>query len=109
MEITKVGLADAIESLRSELSEAFNNKPQTGIVFGVQSVELELQVIAETNAKGEISGGWSLLGWNMGGKVEGGESLSGIHTVKLALEAKIIRKDGGSSIVEISSENTDPR
>lgn len=111
MKQTKVGLAEAIESLRFELNKAIREKSKTqeGVGFTVQSVEVELQVIHEENSSGELSGGWSLMGWHMGGKAESGDSHTGVHTVKLTLETSVVDKEGRKSKVEIASEGRTQR
>ena len=109
MEKTQVRLAEAIESLRFELNKAIDQKPETGVGFTVQSVEVELQVIHEENSSGELSGGWSLMGWHMGGKAESGDSHTGIHTVKLTLETSVVDKEGRKSKAEIASESRTQR
>lgn len=111
MDKTKVGLAEAIESLRFELNKAIDKKSKTkgGVGFTVQSVEVELQVIHEEKTSGEISGGWSLMGWHMGGKVESGDSHSGVHTVKLTLDTSVIDKKGRKSKAKIASESRTQR
>ena len=109
MNINQVPLSEAVDGLREALTRSFNKKPEQGIVFNIQSVELELQVVAETSSKGELSGGWSLLGWNMGGKVEGADSHTGIHKVKMILNPSFIDEKGQPNKVDISSTDEDQR
>lgn len=107
MKLTKVPLSEAVDALRSELTGSLQKKPGEGIAFNIQSVELELQVVAEASSSGKLSGGWSLLGWKLGGEAEATDSQSGVHKVKMHLEPVTIDKNGNSSKLAIGRKDPD--
>ena len=86
--MTRIGLKDALEALRLELSEAILVSEGKEIRFEVGDIEMEFQVAIEqsTEAKGGIKF-WVV-------EMVGGESVknSTIHKIKIPL--KPIWKDG---------------
>ncbi|MEU4428455.1 trypco2 family protein [Actinoplanes sp. NPDC024001] len=55
-----VGLADSIEALRAQLTEAVNRGAGQSMLFQLSPIELELQAVVTKDVNGEI--GWSLVG-----------------------------------------------
>jgi hypothetical protein len=81
-----VGLADAIEALRGELSEAIRRGSQQGMQFQLDPIELTIQVAVTKEANGKI--GWTVLG--LGGSYEAAST----QTLKLRLTAVWKSADG---------------
>lgn len=59
MNTPRVGLADAIEALREELIEAVTRGENQVLQFGLEPVELTIQVAVTKNAGGKV--GWMVL------------------------------------------------
>lgn len=55
-----VGLADSIDALRDQLTEAIARGSGHGMFFQLSPIELTLQVVVTKDINGKI--GWSLLG-----------------------------------------------
>lgn len=101
----KASITDAVDQLRSELSNAVLKKPETGIQFDIDNIEVELQLVFEVSGNIEVSGGWSVLGWSLGAKSEAGASRTGVHTVKLSLSPKVVDASGERSDMSINAES----
>ena len=106
MDLQAVPITDAVAKLREELQQAIDQKPESGVLFEVEGIEVELQVVVDVNAKLEISGGWKVLGWHFGGKSELGTSRSGVHIVKLKLKPASVSADGKRSAVDIFKDQS---
>lgn len=61
-----VGLADAIEALRDELTDAMNRGAGKPMRFTLEPIELTVEVVVTKDAHGKI--GWQVL--EFGGSVE---------------------------------------
>ena len=86
MTTTQIGLADAIENLRQELSEATRRGEGQALRFNVDDIELELAVELVRENGGEAKVHFKVLGSGVevGGK--GGLSHSDAHRVKITLK-----------------------
>jgi Trypsin-co-occurring domain 2 len=80
------GLAESIESLRSELSEAMTASKSQGIQFVVEPIELTVQAAVTKDASGKI--GWSVVG--LGSSYKSGTT----QTLKLRLAPVWKNTDG---------------
>lgn len=86
MDSALVGLADAIEALRDELTEAIIRGEGKSMQFALEPIELTLQTVVTKDANGRI--GWSVLG--VGGKYETART----QTVALKLSPWWRKQDG---------------
>lgn len=102
-------LVEAISQLRDDLLEAVQAKPKDGVAFEVDSIDLELQVLAQTDKSGKLSGGWNLLAWNIGAEAEFGSTRAGTHTVTLSLKPYEVGQDGKRRKIEVASTTSDDR
>lgn len=78
---SSIGLAEMIESLRSELQLALTAGPQASVRFDVEKVELELKVMVSRKLKAE--GGIAFWVVKAGASAEAGRDAA--HTFKLSL------------------------
>lgn len=78
-----IKLSDAIENLRKELKLAQEKGENQNLQFDIQSIELELEVIAEgeSGASGKIN--WYIFGGGVDSKVKDASK----HKIKLMLKA----------------------
>jgi hypothetical protein len=60
MDEAVIGLASAVEALRRELAEALEAGRDQDIQFGLEPIELTVQVAVSKDANGKI--GWTILG-----------------------------------------------
>jgi hypothetical protein len=81
-----VGLADAIDALRGELTEAIRRGRAQGMQFQLDPLELTVQVTVTKDANGRI--GWTVLG------VGASYQAANTQTLKLKLTAVWKRADG---------------
>jgi hypothetical protein len=80
----RVSLKDAIESLRQQLSEAIKQAQRLGkdqLKFRVNTVELELTIVAEDS----VSGGGELGWWIFKARADVSAKDATTHKVKLSL------------------------
>jgi hypothetical protein len=85
----EIGLADAVEALRRELEDALLKGSNERVQFGLQSIELTLEVAVTWTADAKL--GWSILG------VGGSRESVGTQTLKLVLDPKLVGSDGPTS------------
>ena len=78
-----IRLSDAIENLREELKLAQEKGKNQDLQFNINSIEIELEVVAETeiDASGKIN--WWILGGGVGAKAKDASK----HNLKLSLQA----------------------
>jgi hypothetical protein len=81
-----VGLADAIEALRSELMSAASGGDGQAMRFSLDPVELTVQVAVTRDAEGKI--GWSIFG------AGGGYERASTQTLTVKLTPLWLREDG---------------
>ncbi len=86
--MVKIGLKDAIEALRSELSESILVSEGKEVRFEVGEIEMEFQVAIEQATTGK--GGIKFWVVEMGGDVS--DKTSTVHKIKIPL--KPVWKDG---------------
>ena len=86
MESNTIGLADAIENLRQELTEATKRSEGQSLRFSIDDIELELavEVVREGGGEGKVSFKVFGSGVELGGK--GGRSDSSAHRIKMKLK-----------------------
>jgi hypothetical protein len=97
-----VGLADAIEALRSALTDAIDRGAGQGMRFRVQPIELTLQAVVTKDASGKI--GWGALGV--------GASYESARTQSLKLQLQPMWKMNDGRLVEdftIADQSTVPQ
>ena len=92
----QIGLADAVESLREELELALRKAEGRVVRFGLESVELTLEVAVSW--VGEAKLGWSVIG--AGGSRESGRT----QTLTLTLSPKLLDPAGNEQAVNISGD-----
>lgn len=96
MTTTSIGLADAIDQLRSELAAAIARGEGQELRFKVSDIKVELavQITRKGSGKGELS--FNVLG--VGGKIggEGGIDHGTTHRITLSLTV-----DGGTLISDL--------
>ena len=85
-----VGLAEAIEALRAELTEAVDKGREHGMQFRVEPIELTMQLVVSKDANGKI--GWGALGV--------GASYESARTQTLALKLQPVWRMKDGSLVE---------
>ncbi|SNQ48388.1 hypothetical protein FRACA_2450002 [Frankia canadensis] len=81
-----VGLADAIEALRTELALAITAGQRNAIRFAPEPIELTVQVAVTREANGKI--GWSMIG--LGGSYKSADT----QTLVLRLTPMLEKDDG---------------
>lgn len=86
MNTVLVGLADAIEALRDELTHAMTQSEGQSMRFALEPVELTVQAAVTKDVNGRI--GWSVLG--VGGKYEAART----QTITLKLSPLWTTNDG---------------
>lgn len=64
----KIRLSDAIENLREELKRSKNNGQNQDLKFNVNSVEIELEVVAEEEAGSSAKVNWYIFGGSTSSK-----------------------------------------
>jgi hypothetical protein len=77
----KVSLADAITNLRTDLTKARDAGEDKELRFNVESIEIELQAVAETDVKTGVGVNW----WILSGNVDAGHTNTITQTLKLTL------------------------
>lgn len=107
MKAKPIPISDGIAALRDQLHMAIKDAPDDGVKFEIQTIDLEMQVVATTAGSGEVNGGveWKLLGFKIGGKASASYSYAGAHKVKLSLKPVIKNPDGTSSTVEVAADS----
>jgi hypothetical protein len=108
-ELKPVPLVEAISQLRDDLLDAVRAKPKEGVVFEVGTIDLELQVMAQTDVAGKLTGGWSLLAWSVGAEAELATSRAMTHTVKLSLKPYEVTEDGSRRKAEVNATTSEDR
>jgi hypothetical protein len=86
--MVRIGLKEAIEALRAELSESIQASVDKSLRFEVEQINLEFQVEVEKSA--EAAGGVSFWVVNIGG----GGSLSSTKTHTVNMQMKPVGSDG---------------
>lgn len=97
-----VGLAEAIRSLRVELSKAMQEGEGQGLRFRVQPVELEFE-LAVTNGKG---GGGGVRFWMISAEGKLDRSTTATHRLKLSLAPLVATAAGQEQEVVVADEVT---
>ena len=103
--MSNVPISDAIAELRTELQKAAARKPETGIGFDVEAIEVELQVVHSTTTNMGVEAGWSVLGFKFGAESGIERAETGVHKVTLKLKPQHTDASGKKSDVEINSED----
>jgi len=95
-----IKLADAIQQLREQLSEAVQARQNSEIVFTPTSIDLELAVTFTEEAK--VGGGFKLLAFlDLSAEAKAGRESQ--HKIKLTLA---VRKRDGSGLDISSTQHT---
>jgi hypothetical protein len=94
-----IKLSDAIENLRAELRHAQEKGKDQNLQFDLQSIELELEVIAEgeSGVSGKIN--WYIFGGGVDSKIKDATK----HKLKLTLKAV----DENGQPIRVSSSHSD--
>ena len=99
MDTDSLPLAQAISSLRAELLDAVEQADGEDLQFAVESIELQMQVVATTTGGVSAKGGlWQVLTVNA--KVD--HSRATTHTVKMTLKPRT----GSGDDVLVGDEDT---
>ena len=78
-----IRLSDAVENLREELKLAQEKGKNQDLQFNVGSIEIELEVVAET----EIDASGKINWWILGGGMDTRAKDASRHKLKLSLQA----------------------
>jgi hypothetical protein len=97
-----VGLAEAIRSLRGELTLAMQEGEGQGLRFKVDPVELEFE-LAVTSTKG---GGGGIKFWVVTAEAKLDRSTATTHRIKLSLAPLLKTADGADTDVVVTEELT---
>lgn len=84
------GLADALTSLRDDLIRAQDSGAGQSIHFEVEHIDLDLQLVASSQADGGVKLGWGVLSANLGGKLEA------VRTHRLQIRLKLSPNQEGA-------------
>jgi len=89
-----IALADAIENLRKELTEASERSKDKSLKFNVDQIELELAVdiMQESDASGDFS--FKIFGTGVKAGAKTGEAQTSKHRIKIIM--KPATANGGS-------------
>jgi hypothetical protein len=96
-----VGLAEAIRSLRAELTQAMEEGEGQGLRFKVDPVELEFE-LAVTSTKG---GGGGIKFWVVTAEAKLDKATATTHRIKLSL-APLMKTATGDTDVVVAEEVT---
>ncbi|MEW2477946.1 trypco2 family protein [Micromonospora gifhornensis] len=97
MESRNLPIEQALRSLRAELASAIRQAESESLKFSVESVELQLQVVATTAGGANAGLGlWQVL--TLGAKID--HSRAATHLVKLVLKPQL----DGKSNVEVGDD-----
>ena len=99
-----IGLSQAIETLRQELSEAQASSREGEVRFGLETVDLELSVAVTKDANGKV--GWKIL--EAGGSV-GTERTQTIRLSLKPLSGAAASKETTAGGIVISGETSPSR
>jgi hypothetical protein len=91
----RVGLSEAIQSLRSELVDAMSHAPNVGLRFQPGPVELTLEVAVTTSGGGEAGIKW----WLIEAGVSASRSSVTTQTLKLSLQPVFL--DGNGEMLDV--------
>jgi hypothetical protein len=83
MGMDRIELKDAIADLRRQIKAAVEQAKGEQLKFTLDSIELELSVVAEDSAEGSAEVGWWIFKASAGASIKDGAT----HTVKLILKA----------------------
>jgi len=93
-----IRLSDAIENLRAELKLAQDKGKDKGLQFNVGAIEIELEVVAET----ELGTSGKVNWWILGGGVDTKDKDSSKHKLKLTLQPVEIDRDGNEKPLKVN-------
>ncbi|WP_092788029.1 trypco2 family protein [Rhodospira trueperi] len=85
------GLADALTSLRDDLISAQKSGDGKAILFEVEHIDLDLQLVASSKVQGQGGIGWGILSGKLGGDLES------VRTQRVQLRLKLAPNKDGSS------------
>lgn len=88
----RIQLSDAIENLRKELKLAQDKGKDQYLRFDISSIEIELEVVAES----EVGTSGKINWWVLGGAIDSKDKDVSKHKLKLTLQAIEVSKDGNS-------------
>jgi Trypsin-co-occurring domain 2 len=97
---SRVPLADAIKSLRTELSEAMKQGTDEDLRFRLGPIELEFQL----NVSREYGGDGGIKFWVVSLGAKASRASSTAHTIKLVLNPLIIDDASGDEMDAIISD-----
>ncbi len=109
----EMGLAQAIQSLRKEITDAVEQAEGESTRFEIKDIELELSVVASSSVTGAGGAEAEVSAWKIfTGKLNTGIEVSGsdqaVHKVKLSLGAKFY-DDGGKEVDRAVSKSIPTR
>ena len=93
-----IRLSDAIENLRAELKLAQDKGKGKGLQFNVGAIEIELEVVAES----ELGTSGKINWWILGGGVDTKDKDSSKHKLKLTLQPVEINTSGVSEPLKVN-------
>ena len=77
-----ISLANAIENLRAELEGALRQGKDRDIQFNIDSVDLEMEVVAEDETSGGAKVNWWIFGGGLDTKIKDASK----HKLKLSMQ-----------------------
>ena len=98
-----IRLSDAIENLRAELKLAQDKGKGKGLQFNVGAIEIELEVVAES----ELGTSGKINWWILGGGVDTKDKDSSKHKLKLTLQPVEIDQDGNEKPLKVAQTGTE--
>lgn len=84
-------LADALKQLRDDLITAQESGDGKAILFEVEHIDLDLQLVASSKVQGQGGIGWGILSGKLGGDLES------VRTQRVQLRLKLAPNPDGSS------------
>lgn len=94
----RVGLAEAIQALRAELTQAISQAPGRGVRFGLGPIELTVEAAVTTNVGGKAGIRWWLI--DAGGEVSR-EAVT-TQTLKLTLDPVLVQENPEDHKLEVA-------
>jgi Trypsin-co-occurring domain 2 len=104
-EVDGIGLADALESLRSELASAHTKAAGTDIQFPIETLTVELKVGVTRSAEGKAGFRVPFVGAELGGSA--GYDRETLQTVTLVMGTPVDREGRPVKVAQASEERKD--
>jgi hypothetical protein len=100
-----IKLADFLEDLRAELTEALRRGGDAELRFATRSIDLELQIAADAKKDGSGKISFKLFGIGAEGGGGGGSVSSSTQILKMSLD--LVDRDGARPLISARSRDED--